>query len=174
MQNAFRLLLILAFFAAASCGSDKADSPKPVVPPLDSTLTTDSALYELVKNNTFAYYLGKDTLWSPAANSPHGPFKLRFNAKALAALDASGRLPVGAKFPDSSIVVKEFYAGSQVDIYVPMMKLPRDTNSGSGWVWGEYLGDGGLIHSVTNKGQGCIHCHTQTPNRDFLRSFDLH
>lgn len=169
MLRTFQIRMALAAAVALwSCRTDKAD---PVSP---TTAVTDQALYALAQNPSFAYYKGQNVLLPPQGDSPHGPFKLRFNARALSVLGADGKLPVGAVFPDSSIVLKETYQNGALQFLVPMLKLPGNASAGSGWVWGEYLPDGTVVHSVNNKGQGCIGCHSGGTNRDLIRSFDLH
>jgi hypothetical protein len=160
--------LLLLFLAELIYGCKKDDVEE------ESLVTSDQSLYDKVKNNQFAYYQDNNILLQPAGGSPHGTFKLRFNATAQSVLGPDGKLPTNGVFPDSSILLKEVYNGNVLTLLVPMMKLSRDKNSGSRWVWAEYNPDGSVVYSISNKGQGCIPCHSSSPNRDLTRSFDLH
>ncbi|HMG16222.1 MAG TPA: cytochrome P460 family protein [Saprospiraceae bacterium] len=114
----------------------------------------------------------------PAGNSIHGPFQIWMNATALAALDGSGNLPVGASFPTGSLIVKSIHdtKTGPVTSYVVMKKDPSNANAGSGWVWADYKIGGEVNHSISEKGGlgGCVSCHGGSTNRDLVRSFDLH
>ena len=55
-----------------------------------------------------------------------------------------------------------------------MKKDPSNGNAGSGWVWAEFKTDGSAAFSTSKKGDGCISCHSNNPNRDLTRTFDLH
>ena len=159
---------IITFFAIASmiviiqsCKKDKTDTD------------ADSALYSEVSAGGYTFYQN-GTLLSGAAPSPHGSFKLRFNATAQAALDSTGELPAGNNFPNGSIIVKEIFSGSNINLIAVMKKDPSNGNAGSGWVWAEYNTDGSSAFSTGKKGDGCISCHSGNPNRDLVRTFDLH
>jgi hypothetical protein len=157
------LLLICSVLFLSRCEKDP-----------DPSGIDDDALFALVQNNNFVYYKGANTLLSGAGDSPHGSFKLRFNAKAASVLDASGKLPAGVTFPDSSIVLKEVYSGNTLQLLVPMMKFPSHNQSASGWLWAEYGPSGKVVYALKKEGSGCTGCHGGSTNRDFIRSFDLH
>ncbi|MFN0200216.1 MAG: cytochrome P460 family protein [Bacteroidia bacterium] len=140
----------------------------------DDPTSADGALYAALKNQTFTYYKGEDKILQPKGSSPHGPFKLLFNAKAASVLDSLGKLPVGATFPDSSIVLKEVFDGNDKKQLVPMMRMRNDANSAEGWLWGQYTPEGKLVYSVSKKGAKCVSCHQATGNRDLTLSFGLH
>lgn len=133
----------------------------------------DAALYEEAVASGYTDYQN-GTLLNPAAPSPHGAFKLRFNAIAQAVLDSSGELPVGNTFPAGSILVKELYTGNTLSQYAVMKKAPTQANSANGWVWAEFAPGGAVTFSSGKKGNGCTGCHSGTPNRDLVRTFDLH
>lgn len=159
-------LIIITAIASAivlmqACKKDKNDTD------------ADNALYSEVKAGGYSYYQNA-TLLSAAAASPHGSFKLRFNSTAQAALDSTGELPSGHTFPHGSIIVKEIYSGSSLNLYAVMKKDPSNGNAGSGWVWAEFNTDGSAHFSTGKKGDGCISCHSNSPNRDLVRTFDLH
>ena len=59
---------------------------------LVTSTTTDETLFEVINESGYQYYQNGNML-SPASASPHGSFKLRFNAIAWSSLDATGELP---------------------------------------------------------------------------------
>lgn len=138
-----------------------------------SNTEADNALYSEATSGTYTYYQN-GTLLSAVSPSPHGSFKLKFNATALAALDSTGELPQGNSFPTGSIIVKEVHSGSSVNLYAVMKKDPSNSNASNGWLWAEYNTDGTAAFSIDKNGDGCTSCHSGTPNRDFTRTFDLH
>jgi len=101
---------------------------------------------------------------------------VRFNAIAQAALDDTGKLPVGSSIPTGSIIVKEIYssANGSIDLYAIMKKDPSSSVSVSGYQWAEFKPDGSTFFSTKKKGNGCISCHSSSPNRDLVRTVDLH
>lgn len=154
-------LIVTAIVTIQSCKKDKADTD------------ADNALYSEATASGYSYYQSGNLL-SGVSPSPHGSFKLRFNPTALAVLDSTGELPAGNSFPTGSIIVKEIFSGSNLDLYAVMKKDPSNDNAGSGWVWAEFHTDGSAAFSTAKKGDGCINCHSGSPNRDLTRTFDLH
>ncbi|MDF2438552.1 MAG: hypothetical protein K0Q95_2928 [Bacteroidota bacterium] len=141
-----------------SCRSDKGDVPFQV---------TNSSLFELVKTTAGSgYYKSGDTL-APAGNSPHGPFRLRMNSIAQRVLNSSGELSPGGTFPDSSLIVKEIVNSGPIQYAV----MYQNKNS---WAWAEFKGNGEVYYSVTSNGASCTPCHSNSVNRDLVRTFDLH
>lgn len=141
----------------------------------DSTLepVTDASLFEEANESGFTYYANGSIL--PAVSpSPHGSFKLRFNSIAATVLDNTGELPANGSFPEGSVVVKEAYQNNLLNQLVVIKKIPTDPNAAGGWVWANYLLDGTATISIQEKGSHCVNCHGDTPNRDLLRTFDLH
>jgi hypothetical protein len=71
----------------------------------------DATLYNEIKSvGGFIYYKGDNTVLQSSTASAHTPyFRVRYNSTAYAALTDNGKLPVGATFPDGSVVVKELY-----------------------------------------------------------------
>ena len=134
---------------------------------------SDESLFEETNDNGYTYYQSGNII-SPAAESPHGMYKLRFNSVALQALGGNGELPENASFPKGSVLVKEVYRNSVLIVLAVIKKAPTDANAGDGWLWAEYALDGTPAVSITTKGNGCISCHNDTPNRDLVRTFDLH
>ena len=160
-----QITIVIIFFAIIaymqSCKKDETDT------------NADNALYSEATASGYTFYQS-GTILSAAAPSPHGSFKLRFNATAQAALDTTGELPSGNSFPNGSIIVKEIHNGSNISLYAVMKKDPSNGNAGSGWIWGEFNTDGSTAFSIGKKGDGCISCHSGSPNRDLVRTFDLH
>ena len=135
---------------------------------------TQEALYEESRAADLSFYKGVDTVYAAAAGSPHGSFKLKFNAKARSMLDASGKLPVGASFGNGALIVKEVYSGNTLTLYAVMKKDASSKFSSNGWVWVEYEPGGKAHYSVAKKGENCVSCHSSSTHRDLTRSFDLH
>lgn len=133
----------------------------------------DKALYSEITASGYSFYQSGNVL-PGVSPSPHGSFKLRFNATALAALDSTGELPSGGTFPTGSIIVKDVYSNGSISLYAVMKKDPSNGNAGNGWVWAEFQPGGSVSFSTSKKGDGCISCHSGTPNRDLVRTFDLH
>jgi len=134
---------------------------------------TDASLFDEANESGYTYYQSGNTI-AAAAQSPHGMFRLRFNSIAFQALDASGELPEDGRFPNGSVVVKESYVNGTLNILSVIKKSPTDPNAGDGWVWAEYQIDGTPAVSIEGNGNFCTGCHNDTPNRDLVRTFDLH
>lgn len=127
---------------------------------------TDKALLDSANNSAaFVYYKNDPTAVYSGINGPHGAFKLKFNKKAFLSLKDNGKLPVGQKFPDGSMIVKEVQSNG---LYAIMYK-----RSGS-WLWAEVNKDGTVAFSVYKNGDGCISCHSQSGNRDLAVSFNFY
>jgi hypothetical protein len=139
----------------------------------DYVNATDESLFDEVSDGGYTYYESGNTV-AGAPQSPHGFFRLRFNSTAMQALDANGELPENGAFPMGSVVVKEVYVNSNLTLLAVMKKVPLDANAGNGWLWAEYALDGTPAIGIGGKGANCINCHNDTPNRDLVRTFDLH
>ena len=140
------------------------------------SIDDDNALFALVGQSGYAYYVGTPGITAGVGNSPHGFERVRFNATAKAALDTTGKLPSGSSFPTGSVIVKEIYtsATGSLNLFAVMKKDPSSSVSGSGYQWAEFTPDGGATFSTGKKGNGCISCHSGSGNRDLVRTFDLH
>ena len=126
---------------------------------------SDKALYDSAKNESaFVYYQNSQTVHS-GTSGPHGPFKLKFNKIANAALTDNGKLPVGATFPNGSMVVKVV---ESTGLYALMYK-----KEGS-WLWAEIDADGSTYYSVNKDPTVCTSCHSQPGNRDLVVSFNFY
>lgn len=161
-MNNRTLIFLLAVCLHSACKKDKSSSE-------------DKELFDEMVNNSYTYYQNSQAILNAAGISPHGNFKLKFNATAQAALDSTGKLPAGSSFPSGSLIFKEVYgSGTALSLYAIMKKAPGNSNAGSNWLWAEYKPDGETIVSVKEKGSGCISCHSGNVNRDLTNSFDLH
>ncbi len=164
MKTNFIISVILLFIlgASQSCKKDN-----------DEDVNGDKILFDEVSSTNYAFYQS-GTVLAPAAPSPHGSFRLKFNGIALSALDSTGELPVGGVFPTGSLIVKEIQSGGSTNLLAIIKKDPGNGNAGSGWLWAEYSPNGDATFSVGKKGDGCTGCHGGSPNRDLVRTFDLH
>jgi hypothetical protein len=135
---------------------------------------TDSTLFSQMQSTTGYHYYKEGVILDPAQASPHTQFKLRFNQIAWAALDESGELPVGATFPEGSIIVKEVHTSGSLTLYAVIKKGSVHPDAAKGWLWAEYRIDGGVAYGIGQKGIGCTSCHSSGTHRDFVRTFDLH
>ena len=160
MKLVFSLFLIAGVFII-SCTKDRGI--------LNGQLT-DEKLFQLTTDTAGHTFYQSANYLAPAGGSPHGIFRLRFNPKAQSALDGTGELPVSGNFPDSSLLVKEVYdaPSGNLTVYAVMYKL------NGVWNWAEYGSGGNTVFSVYNNANTCTNCHNQTPNRDQVRTFDLH
>lgn len=155
-------ILLAMLFSTTACRNDKVEQQ------------FENDLYEEAANASGHSYFKNASLLSAAAPSPHGSFKLRFNATAQSALDSSGKLPVGKAFPDNSLIVKEVYNGNNLELLVVMKKQSNHELAAGNWLWAEFKAGGEVDYSISKKGSDCTGCHGGNPNRDLTRSFDLH
>lgn len=128
---------------------------------------SNKALLDSAKNESaFVYYKNLPSTVYSGSFGAHGPFKLKFNKIANAALTDNGKLPVGQQFPNGSFIVKEIQLN---DIYAVIYK-----KDGS-WLWAEFKSDGSIIHSVNKDATTtCVNCHSQSGQRDFVMSFNFY
>jgi len=150
-------IFFIIFLAFSSCSKEK----------------ISNNLYEESIASDLAFYQNNDVILTPAGSSPHGPFKLKFNEKVMSQLGSDGKLPEGATFKKGSLIVKEVYSGSTLQL-IAVMKKDDSKYSGEGWLWAEYKPDGTAAYNISDKGNSCIACHSTSMNRDLTKSFDLH
>jgi hypothetical protein len=131
---------------------------------------TDQALLDSCAASNHPYYKNNSSLISKAqgSNSPHGDFKLRFNAIAFKALTDSGKLPRQLAMPEGALVIKDLYRDGQLDQYALMYK-----HSGA-WLWAEIKANGQVLYSVRKDPGVCTGCHNQQGNRDYVLSFEFY
>ena len=167
MKKYLAITTVLFCFVALSLSCKKKDVESP---------DDNNALFALVGQSGYTYYVGTPTISAGLGNSPHGFERVRFNGIAQAALDTTGKLPAGSSFPTGSVIVKEIYSSATgtIDLYAVMKKDPSSSFSGSGYEWAEFKPDGTATYSTANKGSGCISCHAGSANRDLVRTFNLH
>jgi hypothetical protein len=135
---------------------------------------TDESLFAEINGTGYEYYQSGDLL-SAASPSPHGSFRLRFNGVAQTSLDGTGELPESAVFKSGAVIVKEIYnASDELVLFAVIKKAPGDINAPTGHLFAEYALNGDVLISIESKGAACVDCHSGTPNRDLIRTFDLH
>jgi hypothetical protein len=135
---------------------------------------TNQNLYEESTSARLTFYKNKDTLYGPKGGSPHGSFKIKINDIVKTKLNAEGKLPLGEKFDEGAVIVKEAYKNGKLDLYAIMKKDKSSKFAGEGWIWAEYGPDGSTIIDATRRGSVCTGCHSSASERDFVLTFDLH
>jgi hypothetical protein len=142
----------------------------------DSAFADHELYLETAGLTGYTYYEGTPGISASLGNSPHGFERIRFNQVAFAALDTAGQLPPGGTFPRGAVIVKEVYSAldGALTAYAVMKKDPASPSAGAGYIWAEFDAAGKVLVSMSSKGSSCISCHSQTPNRDLVLSFDLH
>jgi len=164
------LVLIVVF----SCTKDKGQ----VAVDAANSINTDAKLFAYMKTQKFSYYKNDSVNKIASTSGFHsGSYFLKFNKTATSQLDGTGKLPAGATFSDSSLVVKELYNGSSIDKYSIMFKDSKSPFASGGWIWAMFNTDGTVVSGlgIAADGGGCnvSGCHANG-NRDHLQSFDAH
>ena len=156
------LSIIMIFFIVviSSCKKDEAD-------------TTDQDLYNMAKEtNGFTWYKNSEDYLNKSIVSGHSfPFlRTRYNSIAAQYLDVNGKIAPGALFGEGSLIVKELYNVTYViQRYAILYKNASNPNAdANGWVWGYINADGTVAEPASNKGAGCISCHSETGNIDYM------
>ncbi len=165
MKNKITLFLILSFSALlfAQCNKE------------EEAMGADLELFNLATATTGFSWFQTDSIRASSNPSAHNAYmRVRFNQTAAAILGSDGKLPVGASFPNGSLIVKELYDSptGSLQLYAIMQKDSTDSNAGANWLWAEIKPDSKVVFSVSEKGDGCTGCHGSTPNREFSRVFD--
>ena len=165
MKHFLRFLTLGLLIYATSCSSKKEEG----------VIVSDATLFDLSNTVSSFTYLKKNLDTLPVSgNSPHGGFvRVRFNQKAISAMNDSASRLSKTFFPDESMIVKEVYGskgGALLQLAI-MYKIPGAANSASGWVWAEYLPDGTSVYSSAKKGDECISCHAASGNYDLVQIF---
>lgn len=163
------LFLLGAAMSWAGC-SDHGAMPSALPPEID-----DAGLFRMqaAANGWTWFGLTADTLAGGSTTAHEPKVRVRYNAQAATRLTPQGRVQAGAVFPDSSLIVKELYTGSQLTTIAYMFKLRGAANaSTTGWVWAESDGNGGVKIPASRRGTGCEGCHA--PGIDFTRMNDTH
>jgi hypothetical protein len=156
--------LILGSIVIYSCTKDKGALP--------TTPLTDELLLSWAKDTTgkFLYTSGSGSIMFTSDNI-HGarPYKLRMNKKAFDACTSGGKLPTGATFPDSSMLVKEL-RNTGTDNVIDQFAILYKHNGN--WKWVEYKPDGTMQQKIADDASFCTSCHIS--NRDNVFTFDVH
>lgn len=138
-------------------------------------LSPDEVLFEKsLMNDEFTWYKGSDAkLASTQVNAHNWQVRTRFNALAQSVLGADGKLPMGASFPEGSLIVKESYDDNgNFTVYAVMKKDADNPAANQGWLWAEYDVDGKAVHSINSNSTGCVNCHNASGNRDLVMFFE--
>ena len=164
-------LLLAVAIIIDSCRKKDALPEVAVVIPQTTPEFSDTTLFDLIADTLGRkFYKNNTDVFLPAGGSPHGNFRFWFNPKAQTALDTSGKLPISGVFPDSSLLMKEVRVSlsDPVTVFAVMYKLKGN------WKWAEYGPSGNVLYSIKADPNACVSCHSNLPNRDLVRSFDLH
>lgn len=162
-------LLLLGFCVVIALGANSCEQtvikPDPVTTIPANQAVTDAQIFETAKQTSgYTWYKNSDAFLGKTAKSGHEePFmRTRFNSVAAAQLDATGKIKAGITFPEGSIITKELInADKSLSGYAVLWKRKQDPNADAdGWVWGYVAASGSVRHAVTNKGNGCIGCHS--------------
>ena len=133
----------------------------------------DKELLLLAKEPTgFNWYKDDPAYLSKSSGSGHnfGYLRTRFNAAASTMLDSNGKVKAGSAFPEGSMIVKELsHDASSVGRFAILLKR---TGHGAaderGWIWGYVNSDETVADAASNKGYGCVGCHKQEGNIDYI------
>lgn len=169
MRRLTTIFLLFVPFLAIHC-TDAGSDPTPIVLSI-----SDAELYAMQAAPDGWTFFGHttDTLAGGSTTAHEPRIRVRYNRRAGTQLTPTGRVAVGALFPDSSLIVKELYTGSTLTTIAYMFKLGRAENaSSSGWIWSETDGRGAVKISASRKGTGCVGCHAA--GIDFTRMNDSH
>lgn len=167
-RSCFVLVFLLPLLSAA-CSDSTAPAP-PAAPEV-----TDAELFRLQSAPAgWVYYKMRDDTLARGGNSAHPDrVRTRYNARAAAQLDATGKVRAGAVFPDSSLIVKDVFDASARIVIAYMYKLSGAANAGpGGWIWSETLPDGTPFIPAAERGARCAGCHQ--PGIDYTRMNDVH
>ncbi|NDJ78155.1 MAG: hypothetical protein GYB65_18045 [Chloroflexi bacterium] len=110
-----------------------------------------------------------------ASNSPHGSsVRIFVNDRAL---DAIARDTFDGTLPPGSVVVKEGFEGTvdapgEVAAITLMYKVDGFNPEANDWYWVAATADGSAVN-VEGMVDGCIDCHGQDGNSDYLLAYDL-
>jgi hypothetical protein len=113
-----------------------------------------------------------DNSWLPkSSGSAHNynNLRTRYNFIAADQLDTDGKVMANASFPEGSVIVKELSDGNAVELYAILYKQSASEYADdNGWVWGYVNSDATVETSAEGRGVGCISCHSQQGNIDYM------
>jgi hypothetical protein len=166
MKNKLKTIIALLFcltviWAMIACKKEK------------KVAKTDQELFELAKSTSgFVWYKNSSALLDKGAGSGHPQsfLRTRYNSVAAALLDSIGKVMKGATFPEGSLIVKELYENATtLGRYAILYKNSGNADADAkGWVWGYINADGSVADAASKKGSGCIGCHSQADNIDYM------
>lgn len=149
-------------FLTVSCTKDVGKLPGP-------RFTDKGFLDSINQSSSFYWYKNDSNAVYSGVHGPHGPFKLRFNSVAHAALTDNGKLPQGKLMPSGALVIKELENTSQnATTYYYMYKYQQ------GWLWGRIKSNGQVEFSIYSNASNCVNCHQQSGNRDLVTAFHFY
>ena len=170
-KNIFTIAFMSGISALLILNSCNKDEEKEEEVDKITTITSDEDLYNISKETSgFVWYKNTNVLLPKSAGTGHSQkfLKTRYNSIAATNLDANFKVKTGVKFPEGSLIVKELYTDSTTfDRYAIMYKQTGNQYAdANGWIWGYVNADKSVAHSLTNKGNGCINCHSQSGSED--------
>lgn len=170
MRVNLKLMLVSAIslfsiFSFHSCTKEKNVS--------DTGESTDKLLYDMSKStDRFIWFKNTDVLLNKSSGSAHSQsfLRTRYNSTAATKLDGAGRIMNGASFPEGSLIVKELFQNQSTLVQYAILYKKSDSPDADakGWVWGYIKSDGAIVQSASQKGNGCISCHSQNGNIDYM------
>ena len=186
LLSALACLVLLNACGAGTPTGSGGTPPSPTAPPSPSpappSVGDDASLHRLVtQTEPFAGYTpfpnaDEFTTGRLVGSEAHRPVvRVSLNARAMSAL-VGGRLPAGGRFPDGSIVFKEVRASQSAtpNLYAVMYRDQANPLAGAGWLWAEFSPTGSVAFSVSQRGSGCVGCHSLAlgPQNDRVRTFE--
>lgn len=151
------------FLLSATLHSCKKDEPAEGI---------DLELYNMAtETDGFTWFENSDAWLPKSSGSAHNfaNLRTRYNSTAATQLDAAGRIRGNAAFPDGSLVVKELSDGNSPALYAILYKQSdSEYADANGWVWGYVNADQTVRTPAEDRGSGCIGCHSQTDNLDYM------
>jgi hypothetical protein len=131
-------------------------------------------VYAMMTEGMSAYVLFPGTAEMIPGKSPHGAFvTILVNDVALKSIEAKK-----ATFDDGSLIVKKNFGPDKAfGAYTIMYKVAGYYPEGGDWYWAKYDGmgvsdlEGEAVKAMfTEKGEGCIGCHAQVKDTDWVFS----
>lgn len=174
----FSHILVFAVFVL-SCKKDNTTSPPDGMN--DTTLIrSDSALFTFTTQtqpfSSYTLFPKADSVTEGTLNgsNAHRPLvRVSMNATAFGALRGD-TLPANTSFPKGSVIFKQIIENGQTTLYALIYKDPNNSLAGGGWLWAEHYPNGSVAYSISNKGAGCVGCHSleQGFGNDLVRTFE--
>lgn len=161
-----KLIALLAGTLLIALLNDACQKDEPAVG-IDETMYTLS-----VPTTGFVWYKKSDVRLAKSSGSGHSSplFRTRYNDIAATMLDSNGKILAGASFPEGSLIVKELIENdNSISRYAVLYKQSSHASAdANGWIWGYINSDGTVAIPASDKGDGCISCHSQSDNIDYM------